>query len=41
MHDVTFVCDGLALAGFSALCESFGEESEHFFDALALEEAIG
>ena len=41
MDDVAFVCDGLALAGLGALCECFGEEGEHFFDALALEEAVG
>jgi hypothetical protein len=37
---VGFVRDGLALAGFGAFCECFGEEGEHFFDALALEEAV-
>lgn len=41
MDYVGFVGDGLTLARFSAFCECFGEEGEHFFDALALEEAVG
>ena len=34
VNDVTFVLDGLALAGFGALTEHLGEEEEHFFDGL-------
>ena len=38
---VGFVGDGLALAGLGSFGEGFGEEGEHFFDSLALEEAVG
>lgn len=41
MDDVAFVCNGLALTGFSALGKCFGEKCKHFFDALTLEEAVG
>jgi len=41
VHHVGFVGDGLALAGFCSFGECLGEEREHFFDPLALEEAVG
>ena len=31
----------MALAWFGSFGECFGEEGEHFFDSLALEEAVG
>ena len=40
MNDVGFVGDGLALACLGPSCECFGEEGEHFLDALTLEEAV-
>lgn len=41
MHNVGFVGDGLTLAWFGPFGKCFGEEGEHFFHALTLEESVG
>ena len=41
MDYVGFMCNGLPLTSLCSFGECLGEEGEHFFDALALEEAVG